>query len=97
MSDYMSKLRQNFDKSVYVHRFRRSSVPTRMWYNTKAQYREHLAELPQKNRCVRLADELKISPGIVVGHFQRLTQKWNYFNGLKRKFQWESAKTDLSK
>ena len=25
--------------------------------------------------------------GIVVGRFQRLTQKWNYFNGLKRKFQ----------
>jgi hypothetical protein len=37
---------------------------------------------------IRLADELKISPGIVAGRFQRLTKKWNYFNSLKRKFQW---------
>jgi len=41
-----------------------------------------------KADVIRLADELKISPGIVAGCFQRLTKKWNYFNGLKRKFQW---------
>jgi hypothetical protein len=35
-----------------------------------------------------LAHKLKISPGIIAGRFQRLTKKWNYFNGLKRKFQW---------
>ena len=29
--------------------------------------------------------------GIVAGRFQRLTEKWNYFNGLKRKFQWIST------
>ena len=37
---------------------------------------------------ISLAHKLKISPGIIAGRFQRLTKKWNYFNGLKRKFQW---------
>jgi hypothetical protein len=36
---------------------------------------------------IRLAAEFKISPGIVVGQFQRLTEKWYYFNGLKRRIE----------
>lgn len=47
-----------------------------------------IASLRAKADVIRLADELKISPGIVAGRFQRLTKKWNYFNGLKLKFQW---------
>ncbi len=47
-----------------------------------------IASLRAKADVIRLADELKISPGIVAGRFQRLTKKWNYFNGLKHKFQW---------
>jgi addiction module HigA family antidote len=47
-----------------------------------------IASFRAKADVIRLADELKISPGIVAGRFQRLTKKWHYFNGLKRKFQW---------
>jgi len=47
-----------------------------------------IASFRAKEDVIRLANELKISPGIVAGRFQHLTQKWNYFNGLKRKFQW---------
>lgn len=47
-----------------------------------------IASLRTKADVTRIADELGVSPGIVVGRFQHLTQKWNYFNGLKRKFQW---------
>jgi HTH-type transcriptional regulator / antitoxin HigA len=36
----------------------------------------------------RFAAEQGISPGIVVGRYQYLTKKWNYFNELKRKFEW---------
>ncbi|MGR3177933.1 MAG: ImmA/IrrE family metallo-endopeptidase [Candidatus Anammoxibacter sp.] len=36
----------------------------------------------------QVANELNISPGIVTGRFQHLTQKWNCFNKLKRKFKW---------
>jgi len=34
-----------------------------------------IASLQAKADVIRLADELKISPGIVAGHFQRLTKK----------------------
>jgi addiction module HigA family antidote len=47
-----------------------------------------IAALRAKEDVIRLANELKIAPGIVAGRFQHLTQKWNYFNGLKRRFQW---------
>jgi len=47
-----------------------------------------IAALRAKADVIRLANELKISPGIVAGRFQHLTKKWNYFKGLKRKFQW---------
>ena len=56
-----------------------------------------VTSLRAKADVIRLADELKISPGIIVGRFQHLTGKWNYFNGLKRKFQWENTKTELKK
>ncbi|RZB34829.1 MAG: hypothetical protein SRB1_00597 [Desulfobacteraceae bacterium Eth-SRB1] len=44
--------------------------------------------LRAKADVISLAHKLKISPGIVAGRFQRLTKKWNYFNGLKRRFEW---------
>jgi addiction module HigA family antidote len=47
-----------------------------------------IASLRAKAAVIRLAAELKISTGIVVGRFQSLTEKWNYFNGLKRRFEW---------
>jgi len=47
-----------------------------------------IASLKTKEDVILLANELKISPGIVAGRFQHLTKKWSYFNGLKRKFQW---------
>lgn len=36
----------------------------------------------------RIAAKLGISPGIVAGRYQYLTQKWSTFNGLKKKFVW---------
>ena len=35
------------------------------------------------------ARELGISPGIVVGQYQRVTQNWTHFNGLRRRFEWQ--------
>jgi len=34
------------------------------------------------------AEKLDISPGIVAGRYQYLTRKWNFFNDIKRRFQW---------
>jgi len=38
---------------------------------------------------LKIAKELLISPGIVVGRYQHLTKKWNYFNDLKKRFRWK--------
>jgi HTH-type transcriptional regulator/antitoxin HigA len=37
----------------------------------------------------RIAADLNVSPGIVAGRFQFLTQKWTHFNGLKAKLEWK--------
>jgi len=47
-----------------------------------------IASLRSKADAIRSADEESVSPGIVVGRFQRLTGEGNYFNGLKRRFRW---------
>lgn len=44
--------------------------------------------LATEAEVIALAGELGIAPGIVVGQFQRRTQKWKWFNGLVRRFQW---------
>ena len=41
-----------------------------------------------KEQVITLATELNLAPGIVAGRYQRLSGKWNWFNDLKRKFQW---------
>jgi len=53
-----------------------------------------IAAFRTKAQVINLAQELKLAPGIVAGRFQRLTEKWKLFNGLKRKFQWNDAGTN---
>ena len=36
----------------------------------------------------RFAEEINLSPGVVVGQFQHATQKYRFFNPLKRTFKW---------
>ena len=40
--------------------------------------------LTTKRSVVELAKSLQVSPGVVVGRFQRETRKWAFFNDLKR-------------
>ena len=47
-----------------------------------------IAAFRTKAQVINLSKELNLASGIVVGRFQRLTGKWNIFNGLKRKFHW---------
>lgn len=60
-----------------------------------SNYNDQISKLRAKVEVLRLAEELQISPGIVVGRFQRLTQKWRLFNGLKRKFVWSANEQGL--
>ncbi len=47
-----------------------------------------IASFRAKADIIRLAEELKISPGIVAGRYQHLTRKWNFFKEFQRKFKW---------
>jgi len=49
---------------------------------------QQIASFRSKAEVLQLAEELEISPGVVVGRYQHLTKKWHYFQDLKRKFQW---------
>ncbi len=51
-------------------------------------YRDRVASLRSKDQVRQLAEELGVSPGIVVGQYQYLTKNYVWFNGLKRKFMW---------
>lgn len=47
-----------------------------------------ITAIRSKREVCKFADTLGVSPGIVAGRYQHLTQKWNYFNDLKRRFEW---------
>lgn len=51
-------------------------------------YRDRVLCLYSKSEVRVLASEIGISPGIVVGLYQHLTHKYDWFNDLKRTFVW---------
>ncbi len=44
--------------------------------------------LKTKRQLLALAEDLEISPGIVVGRYQSETKKWSWFNDLKQTLAW---------
>ncbi len=57
---------------------------------------QEIIQLRSHAEVKQIAHELGVSPGIVVGRFQHLTEKWNQFNNLKRKFKWVGNEKDYS-
>lgn len=47
-----------------------------------------IEKIRSRSDVQRLAKELGVSPGIVVGRFHHLTEKYSWFADLKRKFVW---------
>ena len=58
-----------------------------------SSYDDQISKLRSKVEVIHLAEELQISPGIIVGRFHHLTKKWRIFNGLKSKFVWAKGNT----
>ncbi|MCF6290312.1 MAG: helix-turn-helix domain-containing protein [Desulfobacterales bacterium] len=56
-----------------------------------ARYNNDIRLFRSKAEIINLADELGISPGIVAGRYQFLTEKWNFFKGLIRTLDWASS------
>ena len=53
-----------------------------------SKYDDTIRRIRSREQIISLAEKLGIAPGIVAGRFQYLTKKWDYFNGLIRKFKW---------
>ena len=53
------------------------------------KFNKDIQNYTQKTQVQYLANELGISPGIVVGRFHYLTKKWNLFNDLVKSFVWK--------
>jgi len=51
-----------------------------------------IPSLRSRAEVLCLADELGIAPGILVGRYQFLTEKWNFFKDLIRPLRWAEDK-----
>jgi HTH-type transcriptional regulator / antitoxin HigA len=51
-------------------------------------WNDRIRTITAKREVIQMAGQIGVSPGIVVGRYQHLTGKWNFFNDLKRRFQW---------
>ena len=52
------------------------------------RFNDKIQKATSKNKIMKIASELDIAPGIVVGRYQFLTEKWDFFHDLRRKFEW---------
>lgn len=55
-------------------------------------HNRRIESILSKNEVLSIAKELEVSPGIVVGRYQYLTEKWARFNDLKKRFDWAKEK-----
>lgn len=53
-----------------------------------ARYNEMISKLRSRAEVVQLAEVLDVAPGIVVGRYQHLTGKWDFFKDLIRPLVW---------
>ncbi len=53
-----------------------------------AKDNKRIAMIRSKAELLELADRLEISPGIVAGRYRHLTEKWEFYTDLTRKFSW---------
>lgn len=52
--------------------------------------RGYIPDLRSKAKIISFAERIGLSPGIVAGQYQYLTQKWSWYNDLIRKFVWDN-------
>ena len=53
-----------------------------------AKYDERIQTAATEDEIIRIAEELDVSPGIVAGRYQHLTDNWKLFNNLIRSIEW---------
>jgi plasmid maintenance system antidote protein VapI len=53
-----------------------------------------IAAIQSEFEVLGIAKELRLSPGVVVGRYQHLTQKWHLYNDFKSSFNWVKSDSD---
>jgi len=56
-----------------------------------SKYNDAIRRIRSKAEIVQMADRLEISPGIIAGRYQFLTENWSYFKDLIRALEWADA------
>ena len=51
-------------------------------------YKDVIPKLGSKQKIILYAKKINLSPGIVAGQYQHLTNNWKWYNDLIRKFVW---------
>lgn len=54
----------------------------------RRKYDDRISSIRSRTEIIQMAEELDIAPGIVVGRYQFLTRKWDFFKDLIRRFEW---------
>ena len=52
------------------------------------KFNDQIRTATSRSEIITTSKELDIAPGIVVGRYQYLTKKWDFFHDLRRKFEW---------
>ncbi len=52
------------------------------------EWDDEISLITRKSQISHYAKKLNISPGIVAGRYQHLTENWSFFNKFKRTFKW---------
>lgn len=57
-----------------------------------ARYNKRIAMIRSKAEVLEVADSLEISPGIVAGRYRYLTERWECYNDLTKRFQLDTRR-----
>ena len=75
------KLRQDDEREIRANKYAAEIL-------IPHQFNDQIQTAASKKEIITIANELNIAPGIVVGRYQFLTKKWDFFHDLRRKFEW---------
>ncbi|MFZ2396245.1 MAG: helix-turn-helix domain-containing protein [Smithella sp.] len=76
------------DGSIRDHREQRANQFSSEFL-ISSEYNDEVQNINSHDEIVKLAQQLRIAPGIVAGRYQFLTKRWHYYKALIRPLQWK--------
>jgi hypothetical protein len=76
------------DGSIRDHREQRANQFSSEFL-ISSEYNDEVQNINSHDEIVKLAQQLRIAPGIVAGRYQFLTKRWHYYKALIQPLQWK--------